>query len=1619
MTGVLLLALSATDSRAADVSMTTSDTFGQSSFNTAGHWDSLAAPTAGNNYFTRNFIVRSPNSGTNFYSFAGDALILSPQGALYAKLAPLTLMVNNLTNMGRVVNAQGGVFTVVGNMYVPADNVGGGMDTGSGNSSATDSRTISNAMTIAGSGALTNYTSETAGSPQYWQTARGTVIHTGNNINFTGPQVIIKNTAVVVSSQANLGGNPAVFNPAQLEFNIGILRPAASFSLDNANSGITIDAGGGAFDIASGLTLTNENPLAGAGTLSFTNSGTFVQKGSAASYTGTLAINNGTFVLDTVGSLAGQNTISVGSAATFDATAAGIALASGQTLAGSGTVLGTVTAGTDSKISPAGTGVAANLAIGNLTLTGGASLVCDFLATNDVVVVNGNLSPSGVTKLQLVNVPANGTYTLVTVAGTLGGTAANFQTAALTTRTKQYSISYDTASTPKRVLLTVTGSGAAANLVWQGDTVNGLNNAWDITTSLNWLNSTTSDVYYDADTVNFTDAGATNQPTLDIVVNPAAVNFNSSSNYTLTSPSGAGNIAGSTGLYKGGTGTATVSVTNTYSGGTIITNGVLQLGAAMALGSPSGSTPLATISGTGSLDLNGAPLDALYTSAVRINGHGFSATQGAINNTVGGLTSGGGDVGIGTLVLTGDSTVTANQNWQVGNTGQGIVGNGYNLTVRVTSGYSLFNYVYLKRAAASALGTLVIDGSGVLFWDRPDAAGPVTPLVLTNGGTIDTWNPVNYFDGLTFANPIVVNDPVNGGRIVSIRSPGWTHPDYDTYNGSVTLNGSLTISNASWSGTTPETFGRVTMNGNLTGPGGLNVFGGTDHPVIPPSGFAYGGNLVTLNGLNSYTGPTVVSNLVQLRINTGNQSGGAYTVVDNGMLDVVVAPGKPTIPMSSLTATVVNYGGGNIGFTRLSQMPTSPVIYATNLNITAGVIQPPMAGYSVGQFPLIKYDTISGSGFAGLQLATPPAGVTASLVDNTINKTIDLKVDTAGFVWKGNISSDWDILTTMNWINPATATADLYSDGQAVVFDDSASTFTVNLTTTVQPGGVTFNAANNYYITNVSGGIGGSAALVKNGAGTLTVACTNNTFSGGTYINQGTLKLSDRDYAYPYGAGNLNNNLGLVRVNNGATLDINAVQVPNYQQFGPAGYDVFISGSGADGSGALVNNNTNNADNACPGHLTLMGNATVGGAGDINIRHGGLPLLTSQSSDFTLTKVGTGQFRIRYVTSVSTNFGAVNVLQGIVSYESSSTLGFGDPTKPVTIASGAGFAWGTATVPCNRPLICSNGAALYARNTVSNVFTGPVTIDSGNVDLNANYFNGMTFSNAISGAGGISVLYNSTVTLAASNSYAGNTTVWRCNANPGSVLRLTGNGSINQSPAITLQGIQTGQTNAAGLDVSGRTDGTLTLLSGQTLRGDNGSYVRGNVIAGSGATITPGGSGNIQYMTASNNLTLQAGSTVAMDVSLDGGLTNDLITVRGTASYGGTLQINNSGATALTNGASFKLFNAATVANNFSSIVGSPGPNLGWTFTPSTGIAKVVYTGATNPTNISYSVVGNQLTLTWPADHLGWILQTQTNTLAVGVSTNWVTVPGSGSSTQAVITIDPSNPTAFFRLRSP
>ncbi len=85
---------------------------------------------------------------------------------------------------------------------------------------------------------------------------------------------------------------------------------------------------------------------------------------------------------------------------------------------------------------------------------------------------------------------------------------------------------------------------------------------------------------------------------------------------------------------------------------------------------------------------------------------------------------------------------------------------------------------------------------------------------------------------------------------------------------------------------------------------------------------------------------------------------------------------------------------------------------------------------------------------------------------------------------------------------------------------------------------------------------------------------------------------------------------------------------------------------------------------------------------------------------------------------------------------------------------------------------------------------------------------------------------------------------------------------------------------------------------------------------------------------------------------------------------------------------------------------------------PNSTEASARPTSAATPRMV-VGISGSNLHLTWPVGNTGWLLQGQTNAPGVGISTNWVAVPGSDGSNDVLIPIDQPAGSAFFRLIHP
>jgi hypothetical protein len=137
------------------------------------------------------------------------------------------------------------------------------------------------------------------------------------------------------------------------------------------------------------------------------------------------------------------------------------------------------------------------------------------------------------------------------------------------------------------------------------------------------------------------------------------------------------------------------------------------------------------------------------------------------------------------------------------------------------------------------------------------------------------------------------------------------------------------------------------------------------------------------------------------------------------------------------------------------------------------------------------------------------------------------------------------------------------------------------------------------------------------------------------------------------------------------------------------------------------------------------------------------------------------------------------------------------------------------------------------------------------------------------------------------------------------------------------------------------------------------------------------------------------------------------------ASLTGTLIVTNVGSSALQVGDSFKLLTITNYASAaFTNVILPVGPT--WTnklaIDGTIAVLAMPVTVNTNATNITATYAGGNLQLGWPASHIGWELQVQTNARSTGLSTNWFVVPGSTTTNQVTLPTNPSNGAVFYRL---
>lgn len=703
--------------------------------------------------------------------------------------------------------------------------------------------------------------------------------------------------------------------------------------------------------------------------------------------------------------------------------------------------------------------------------------------------------------------------------------------------------------------------------------------------------------------------------------------------------------------------------------------------------------------------------------------------------------------------------------------------------------------------------------------------------------------------------------------------------------------------------------------------------------------------------------------------------------------------------------------------------------------------------------------------------ATNTIGITTYVTSST---TAMLSVfDPPTLAWldfaNGATSGDWDTFSP-NWTNAAGGPVTTFAPMDAVRFDEQgAGSPTVNLTQLLNPSRITADAGTDYVLTSFAqnGWLSGQGILVKENTGRLTMDVTNS-MTGGTLISAGTLQIGNGGSTGTTGNGSITNHgtLAFARADNFQVanvirgtgtlqVDMGSITLSGANEY--TGPTVVNSGvlilPGATGLGSISGGTVvaNGGQLYITGNEPIVGEPlTLNGAGDGSgaLRKGGASLTSyggpiSLASDCTigvdagatilltnapalagsgvLTKNGAGTLALG---NASTHGSGTILDTGILGYNANGAFGFGPvsstPTSTGRILLGDGTTLtNTITADSINP-----GPALGYIMTGNNT-NGAVTTVSGPVTFNAD---ALTGGHMVGPAASGHLEFTGPVTLAGVGTFL--------NVRLGNV-RFAGGGSypeIQVRANTTSLGANNGIATSAVMDIGG--NGSPTVPTAFDLNGFN------QTLAGLKNTVTPA---NLALVTNSSatpaTLTLDLGGSVHsfsgnvvgnLGVTLNSGSQSLLganAYTGNTAVNGGVLQIAQpllaEGSTIyVTNGAvlqlDFPLTNTVSglVLNGVAQPSGVYNSATSSPFLAGTGSLLVVSV-PTTPTNITAVVVGGQYQLSWPASHIGWRLEAQTNTLGAGLSGNWATVPGSAAVNQITIPMDPANGSVFFRLTYP
>jgi len=1374
--------------------------------------------------------------------------------------------------------------------------------------------------------------------------------------------LVLSSGANTYTGATNLNGGVTSFTALNdlgqgtaIGFNGGTLLWAAGNTADiTARAVTTTSTSGAVFDTGANNVSFATSAITGTGSITKQGSGT-LSLDTANSYTGATTITAGTIKIGATGAIPAASALAINGGASAGGTLDlnGFDLTVGNLTGSTGTVLGRIinsTVGTNETLT---TNVTANssysgLILDNAGVGGTVSLVKTGSST---LTLNGANTYSGGTTISAgsISISSDGNLgkapTTPSAANIILSGGATLTASTTMTLNENRGIGIGPSGSGAATLSSSSGiltyNGIIANT---GSATGGLTKAGAGIVALGGVNTYVGDTTVSAGTLRVANVAAipsgagkgnvsvASGSALDLNGNVITVNGLSGAGSVTSSVAGNAGIivgdnnqtstfsgvisngSGVVSLGKIGTGTLTLSGTNSYTGGTTISGGTLSVASDANLGTVPG------VATAGNIVINGGTLSTsasitldsrrgIAVGPVTGSGSGTISPATGTTLTYGGIIAdnGSGTGGLtkanttGTLVLSGANTYSGDTSvlggtLRLGNVAAIPSGTGKG-NLSLASGSTLeLNNLSPTVNGLSGTGTVTNNLTGPVTFTAGgnDAGGTFGGVMQDGNGTLSFTKTGSGTLVLSGVNTYSGNTTVNGGTLqlgVASALPSGLGKGNVALNGTLDLAGfSTSVNGLSGSGTVTNssttaatlTAGASDQTSTFSG----NIQNGAGAVGLTKTGTG----TLTLSGNNTFSGATNISaGTLAIGSTTGLSGNSTLTIAAAGTLDV----NGFNVTMDGLlgTGTITNNGG-------------------SGATLTAG------AGGTSSQFDGVITDgspsstiSLNKSGSGTLTLT----GVNTYSGSTTIsNGTVSVANPGAG----GNLGTATSAITLGDATNKGTlsytGSTDLtYTRG----FEVNEGGGQMNITTagrtlTLQGGGIntvgtfTVGGAGNAVLNSVISGTGG---FTKANTGTL-VMNSINTYSGDTTISSGTLQLTNAA-AIPSGTGK-----GNVIVN--GTLDVSNLN---------------LALNGLSGSGVVTNTL------GSPTSLSLGSNNASGNfSGVIQDGNGTMSLVKTGSGVLQLggantysgdTAINNGTLRIGNSSAI-----ASGANKGNVSLAGSGTLDLNDYDLTVNGLSGSGLVTNSVgsailTVGANDQTSAFSGNIQDGGGTVGLTKTGAGTLVlSGN-----NTFTGATSINA-----GVVSLGSNTALSAGSSLNIGNAGTLDLNGRVIAIDGLAGTGSLTNNGGVDVM-LTTGASGGSGTFGGTINDGTAKIaltkmgLGTVTLTNAN-SYSGGTTVSGGTLAITADNvlgalpetiaAANIVLnggtLSANNTFQLSSNRGIVVGDSGSTGFGGIGVATNQTLTYGGVIANNGSGTGGLnkTGAGTLNLSNANTYSGN-------------------------------------------------------------------------------------------------------